>query len=89
AQFQPQDDAHERYRKLQACLPPEMAGHEQDVQLLARMLRASPEGPAPAVNLAPALAKKRTEAAVLRWLNLVVLQHPIMLAVEDLHWADP
>src|SRR5450830_1493742 len=89
AQFESQDDAHERYRKLLKCLPPGMLDQEQDVQLLARLLRAAPEGPPVALNLAPAQAKKRTEAAVLRWLKLVVQQHPLMLAVEDLHWADP
>lgn len=89
ARFEPQDDPHERYRKLLKCLPPGMADQEQDLQLLARLLRAAPQGPAVPLTLAPALAKKRTEAAVLRWLNLVVQKHPLMLAIEDLHWADP
>lgn len=89
AQFQPQDDAPERYRKLLACLPPGLDAHGEDIQLLARLLRAAPVQPLPALNLSPAQAKKRTEAAVLRWLNLVVQQHPLMLAIEDLHWADP
>lgn len=89
AQFEAQDEPHERYRKLLKCLPPGMADHDQDVQLLARLLRAVPEGPTVALNLTPAQAKKLTEAALLRWLSRVVEQYPLMLAVEDLHWADP
>jgi len=89
AQFDVHDDAQARYLKLLQCLPAGMATFEQDVQLLARLLRAQAETPGPPLKLAPVQVKKLTEAAVLRWVNLVVQQHPLMLAVEDLHWADP
>jgi len=65
------------------------AGPTDELELLAALLGLPlPEGHE-APRLTPQIAKQRTQAALVRWLLAQSVHEPLMLAFEDLHWADP
>ena len=88
--FVPGEAPSVRYSRLAQALhgnaPP---GPADDLELLAALLGLPlPEGHEPP-RLTPQIAKQRTQAALVRWLLAQSAHEPLMLAFEDLHWADP
>jgi predicted ATPase/class 3 adenylate cyclase len=80
------DDAPEaKVAKLVALLDDASA---EDRRLLAELL-SLPADRVPAVTLEPAAKRERTLAAVLRHLERLARQAPVLMVLEDAHWIDP
>jgi predicted ATPase/class 3 adenylate cyclase len=60
-----------------------------DVSLIAEMLSLSGGERFPPLDLSPQRKKQLTLAALLRQLQALALQQPILMIFEDLHWIDP
>jgi class 3 adenylate cyclase len=59
------------------------------ISALGLLLRAGQQLDDPAAELTPEELRERTLALVLSWLDQLAGRSPLLLAVEDLHWADP
>ncbi|HME26743.1 MAG TPA: AAA family ATPase [Acetobacteraceae bacterium] len=87
AGFEREDDAATKLRKLEAVLP---AGASQDdFALLADLLSLPAPPDSRIAGLTPQLRKERTFAAILRQLENLARDKPVLAIFEDLHWADP
>jgi class 3 adenylate cyclase/predicted ATPase len=77
-----------RLDKLEAMLaravPP-----EEDVALVADLLSLPASDRHPLPNLSPQRKKERTLEALIRQLEGLVRQQPVLMVFEDLHWIDP
>jgi TOMM system kinase/cyclase fusion protein len=62
---------------------------DDDVALLATLLSRPIERGRPPSDLAPDRQRELTLDAVLRLLSSMAAERPLVLAIEDLHWADP
>ncbi|MDD0840915.1 adenylate/guanylate cyclase domain-containing protein [Curvibacter sp. HBC61] len=82
-------EAEARHALLCAQLPAGVASGSDDARLLARLLRAEDPAQPGHWPWPPAVLKQRSEAALLRCLRAWAEQQPLLLAIEDLHWADP
>jgi predicted ATPase len=83
------DSAEEKLGRLESAL--ERADFElaQAVPLLASLLSLRlPERYAP-LEISPQLQRQKTLEALLAWLLGLGEKQPLVLLVEDLHWADP
>src|SRR5271167_2009435 len=60
-----------------------------DIPLIAEMLSLSGGERFPPLDLSPQRKKERTLAALLRQLQALARQHPVLMIFEDLHWIDP
>jgi predicted ATPase/class 3 adenylate cyclase/energy-coupling factor transporter ATP-binding protein EcfA2 len=60
-----------------------------DISLIAEMLSLSGGERFPPLDLSPRRKKERTLAALLRQLQALVRQQPVLMIFEDLHWIDP
>jgi class 3 adenylate cyclase/predicted ATPase len=60
-----------------------------DISLIAEMLSLSGRDRLPPLDLSPQRKKERTLAALLRQLQALTRQQPILMIFEDLHWIDP
>jgi tetratricopeptide (TPR) repeat protein len=87
AGFEREDDAAAKLRKLTALLPPEASLEE--FALIADLLSLSPPVEGRLAELTPQRRKERTFAAVLRQLERLGQENPVLAIFEDLHWADP
>jgi AAA ATPase domain len=76
-----------RLDKLKALLSPTYPSLE-DVALIAGLLQLPLDG-LPVLNLSPQRRKERTFAALLRQVERLSRQRPLLMLFEDLHWADP
>ena len=86
AGFDREDSHSTKWHKLRTLLGADT--EERDVALLGDLLALTSDGPA-AVNLSSQLQKERTFASLLRQVELLCRQRPVLMIVEDLHWADP
>jgi class 3 adenylate cyclase/predicted ATPase len=57
--------------------------------LLASLLSIPSEELYPALAMTPALQKQKTFEALLLLLRAMAAQQPVLIVVEDIHWADP
>ncbi|MDJ0849827.1 MAG: TOMM system kinase/cyclase fusion protein [Myxococcota bacterium] len=62
---------------------------EQNVPLLGPLLSLELPERYPAPGLGPRLQRQRTLEALLSWVLALGEMQPLVLEVEDLHWADP
>ena len=77
-----------RLAELEATLAQVKLDPAEHAPLLAPLLDIPlPEARAP--KLAPEELRRRQMAAILAWLLAGARQQPVVLAFEDLHWADP
>jgi predicted ATPase len=60
-----------------------------DVRLLAELLSVPFDGRYTALELTPQRKKEKTFEALLRQLTGLAHRQPVLMIVEDLHWADP
>jgi predicted ATPase len=74
--------------KLEALLS-DAAPAEQDVALIADLLSLPPSERRPLPDLSPRRKKERTLAALIRQLEGLAHQQPVILVFEDAHWIDP
>jgi class 3 adenylate cyclase len=60
-----------------------------DVFVLARLLNVDPPSGVPPVQISAEVLRERALTLVLAWLEELATRAPLLLAVEDLQWADP
>ena len=89
-QFAPDDPPATRLAKLEAGLRPSGLPLAEVVPLLAGLLSV----PLPAeryapLTLTPPQQKQQTLDALVAWLAAEAERQPVLVAWEDLHWADP
>jgi class 3 adenylate cyclase len=88
AGFERDDAARAKLEKLEMLVAANGPA-EGDVQLLADLLSVPLDGRYPPLDLTPQRKKEKTFEALLRQLAGLARQHPVLMMVEDLHWADP
>ena len=82
------DTPKTRLDKLDALLR-QTSTSAADAALLAEMLSLPNDGRYPALNLLPHLRRQRTLEALTAQLEALVIQHPVLIVFEDMHWVDP
>jgi len=88
AGFARNDDAKTKLDKLDALLATSATSRE-DAALLAELLSLPDDGRYPAPDLAPQQRRQRTMEALIRQIEVISLQSPVLMIFEDAHWADP
>ena len=61
----------------------------KNVPLLAALLSVSPGATYPPLDFSPRLQRDRTIQLLIDILDRLAGPHPLVIVVEDLHWADP
>jgi predicted ATPase len=61
----------------------------EDGALLAELLSLPTEGRFPPLQLTPRRKKEKTFEALLRQLETLARQRPVLMLFEDVHWIDP
>ncbi len=87
AGFERNDPGEERLGKLRALLA-ETATAPEDEALLADLLSLPTTG-SPSLHLSPQRRKERTFDALIRQTEKLAAQRPVLMLLEDAHWADP
>jgi DNA-binding SARP family transcriptional activator len=88
--FSPDDTTDARFARLTAYVETHYAKTDRDaVPLLAGMLSLPVLAPYRDSAASPQLQREKTLAILLDRLHAMAAQQPILLVVEDLHWADP
>ncbi|MGD9803385.1 MAG: AAA family ATPase [Hyphomicrobiaceae bacterium] len=88
AGFEPADSTAAKFAKLEALLEP-TATSAQDVALIADLLSLASDRPSPAIAASPQQQREMTLAALLRQLERLAAQRPVLVLYEDAHWVDP
>jgi class 3 adenylate cyclase len=89
-QFASDDSPTSRLTKLEAGLRPSSLPLAEVVPLLAGLLSISlPAGRYAALTLSPQQQKQQTLDTLVAWLAAEAERQPVLVAWEDLHWADP
>jgi class 3 adenylate cyclase len=86
ARFERDDPVEKRLDKLEALLAPASPPAE-DVGLLAELLSLPSRCPLPPST--PQRKREKTFEALLRQLEALARQKPVLMVFEDLHWIDP
>ena len=81
--------ANDRLRSLTELLERSGAPVEETLPLFASLLSVPTDGLWPALDLTPDAQKARTREALVRLFVSMSGIEPLILVVEDLHWADP
>jgi class 3 adenylate cyclase/tetratricopeptide (TPR) repeat protein len=87
AQFQREDDTATRFRKLDTLLSSAPVPAEEKA-LLANLLGLPLNEGSGLQRLTPARRKERTLEAIIGQLEAVSKVQPILMVLEDMHWAD-
>ena len=89
-QFAPDDPPATRLAKLEAGLRPYGLPLAEVVPLLAGLLSVPlPAERYAALTLTPQQQKQQTLDTLVAWLEAEAERQPVLVAWEDLHWADP
>ena len=88
AGFARNDDAKTKLDKLDALLATSATSRE-DAALLAELLSLPDDGRYPALDLAPQQRRQKTMEALIRQIEVISRQSPVLMIFEDAHWADP
>jgi predicted ATPase len=88
AEFARDDPPASRLEKLEALLA-RAAPPEEDVAFLADLLSLPASERYPLPNLNPQRRKERTLEALIRQLEGLARQQPVVMVFEDAHWIDP
>jgi len=88
AEFARDDPPTTKLRKLEAILF-RAAQPDEDVPLLADLMSLPVSARHPLPNLSPQRKKERTLEALLRQLEGLAHQQPVLMVFEDAHWVDP
>jgi class 3 adenylate cyclase len=86
--FVPDDPPAARLEKLEALLAP-AAPPDEDVAFIADLLSLPTPGRHALPNLSPQRKKERTLEALIRQLEGLARQQPVLMVFEDAHWVDP
>ena len=82
------DTPEDLRRKLWSVLPREGIG-EQDFGLIAGLLAVPGVGGVQVPDLSPQRRKEKTSEALVRIIATHARTRPVLVTVEDAHWADP
>jgi class 3 adenylate cyclase/predicted ATPase len=82
------DPSAARLEKLEALLA-RATSPDEDVAFLADLLSLPALGHHPLPNLSPQRKKERTLEALIRQLEGLARQQPVIMVFEDAHWIDP
>jgi class 3 adenylate cyclase/predicted ATPase len=88
AGFAHEDNTQAKLDKLDALLAKSLTP-AQDAALLADMLSLANDGRYPQLELAPPQRRQKTFYALDAQLEALARQRPVLMVVEDVHWADP
>jgi class 3 adenylate cyclase len=88
AGFNRDDPPSARWHKLETLLEPATLPDE-DVALLADLLSLPPSERHSLPNLSPQRIKQRVLEALIRQLEGLACQQPVLITFEDAHWIDP
>jgi class 3 adenylate cyclase len=88
ARFERQDTPETKLDKL-ASLLGLSSSNDSDLQLLAELLSIPTGDRYRPLNLTPQSKKQKTVVALLRQLQMLSRQRPVLLVYEDAHWIDP
>ena len=88
AGFTPDDSPAVRLEKLEGLLS-RAAPQDEDVALLSDLMSLPASERHPLANLSPQRKKERTLAALIRQLEGLARQQPVVMVFEDAHWIDP
>jgi predicted ATPase len=88
ARFERQDTPETKLDKL-ASLLGLSSSSDSDLQLLAELLSIPTGDRYRPLNLTPQSKKQKTVVALLRQLQMLSRQRPVLLVYEDAHWIDP
>jgi predicted ATPase len=86
--FVADDPPAARLEKLEALLG-RTAPPDEDVAFIADLLSLPPSRRHPLPNLSPQRKKERTLEALIRQLEGLTHQQPVLMVFEDAHWVDP
>jgi class 3 adenylate cyclase/predicted ATPase len=86
--FVADDPPAARIEKLEALLA-RAAPPDEDVALIADLLSLPASDRHPPPNLSPHRKKERTLEALIRQLDGLARQRPVLMVFEDAHWVDP
>jgi class 3 adenylate cyclase/predicted ATPase len=88
AGFERNDTIEAKHDKLSSLLGAS-PNHDNDVQLLAELLSVPTGDRYPPLNLSARQKKQKTIEALVRQLEVLVRQRPVLMIFEDAHWIDP
>jgi DNA-binding winged helix-turn-helix (wHTH) protein/predicted ATPase len=89
ARFAPDDSTAEKLEKLAALLE-QTAAPDEEIALLAELLSLLNAAPDATVSaLPPRQKKEQTFVALVRLLEALTKEAPVLAVFEDAHWADP
>ena len=88
AEFGPYDAPETKLDKLRRLLKPTLPPAE-DVMLLTELLSIPAGDRSPLADLTPQRKKEKIFEALLRQLEGLAHQRPVLLVYEDVHWIDP
>src|SRR5262249_55859700 len=88
AEFTRDNPPAAKLEKLEALLA-RAAPPDEDVALLADLLSLPASERHPLSNLSPQRKKERTLEALIRQLEGLARQQPVVVVFEDAHWIDP
>ena len=87
--FVREDGPAERLRKIEAGLAPYGLADPEAIDLWASLLSIPRTADHPPPAMTPRRQRQKTFGAIARLLLATAAQRPVLLVVEDLHWADP
>jgi class 3 adenylate cyclase/predicted ATPase/energy-coupling factor transporter ATP-binding protein EcfA2 len=88
--FSREDTPESKLVKLERMLEGYRFANDETVCLLADLLAIPiPEDRHPALELSPRQQRQRTHDALAAWLIEETRRHPVLVVMEDVHWADP
>jgi class 3 adenylate cyclase/predicted ATPase len=88
AAFERQDAPETKLAKLVSLLALP-SSEDSDIQLVAELLSIPTGDRYAPLNVAPQRKKEKTFDALLRQLELLSRERPVLLLYEDVHWIDP
>jgi class 3 adenylate cyclase len=89
AGLEPEDDDAARLAKLERLLAPEAEDPARILPPVAALLAIDPGSGYPPIDPDPRRRRAQTLEALLDRLESLAARRPLLLAVEDAHWADP
>ena len=88
-EFAQGDDPAERLQKIEASLARFGLTDQETIDLWATLLSVPRADDHPPLAMTPRQLRQKTFDAIARLLFSTAAQTPVLLVVEDLHWADP
>lgn len=85
----PARPAHERLNAIAAMLERQGFPVEESVPVFASLMDIPMDGELAEPEESPTLVKERTHLALLQLIESSAAQAPLLMVIEDVHWADP